>query len=74
MQGLGFGTPVVERSCDANGDGRRMSELEANRHQLEAGASAIVMVCVVFHSGKFRFALRPPNGGHRDGSLSLSLR
>jgi hypothetical protein len=74
MQGLGFGLPVVERPCDANGDGHRMSELEANRHQLEAGDSAIVMVCVVFHSGTFRFAQRSPNGGRRDVSLSLSLR
>jgi hypothetical protein len=71
MLGLGFGPPVVKRPFDANGDGHLMSELEVNRHKLGAGDSAIVLVSVLFHSGKFRFARRPPNGGHTNVSLSL---
>ena len=34
MHGLGVRAPVVERARDTNGAGRRMSELEVNRHQL----------------------------------------
>jgi hypothetical protein len=58
MQSLGFGLPVVEASCDANGDGRWMSELEANWHQLGASGFAVIMVFVVFHSCEFNWFLR----------------
>jgi len=49
MQSLGFGLPVVERSRDANGDGRRMSELKSNGNELEAGAAAVIMIFIVLH-------------------------
>jgi hypothetical protein len=50
MQGLGFGLPLVESSCDANGGGRRMSEFKPNGHKLGAGVADVVMVVIVFHS------------------------
>src|ERR1019366_6219927 len=57
MHVLGFGLPVVESPGDTNGAGRRMSEFEVDRFQLETVAFYVVMVFVVFHSCKFNWFL-----------------
>src|ERR1035437_8412861 len=49
MERRGFGLPMAESPRNTNGVGRRMSEFQANRHDLRAGAFYVVMIFVVFH-------------------------
>lgn len=49
MQGLRFGLPVVEASCDTNDGGCGMREFKTNGHEAESGAFAVIMILVVFH-------------------------
>ena len=49
MHQFSGGMPVVERTSNRYGAGRRMRELKADRHQLRGDAWGVVVVVIMFH-------------------------
>lgn len=63
VHGLCFRVPVVEGARNAHSGGRRMREFKAHWHEFRVRvvailvAAAVIMVLIVFHSGKIDWSL-----------------